>query len=244
MNKEIIHYCLLIGFTVFGIFKNSLSLNPIRFHCDNYILNTYLYFILSWGIIMATNSVLKLHDVKLKDLFSGPFTILLALASIMLLFALMVVPPQLFLTKHALYITEIVLLGILLYPYYITNTSLFYHVGITTFLILLCLSTFVYLFPDIVKDSWGTYLLIALFSLIISRVVEIFITIKYPEYKTNNKAISYISIIIFSLILMYDTKKIIVNAENCYNPDYINESLSLLLDSINIFSNLFVINDI
>ena len=53
-----------------------------------------------------------------------------------------------------------------------------------------------------------------------------------------------IIVMAISLILMYDTKKIIVNAENCYNPDYINESLSLLLDSINIFSNLFVINDI
>tara|TARA_B110000208_G_scaffold191887_1_gene260745 strand:- start:5695 stop:6276 length:582 start_codon:yes stop_codon:yes gene_type:complete len=193
---------------------------------------------------MATNSTLHSNNVSLQDLFSGPFTILLALASIMLLFALMVVPPRLFFTKHALYITEMILLGILLYPYYVKNQSLFYHVGITTFIILIVLSGFVYLFPDLIKDSWGNYLLTALLGLIIARVVELFIVIQYPEYKTNHKLISYISVTIFSLLIMYDTKKIIVNANNCYNPDYINESLSLLLDSVNIFSNIFMINEV
>ena len=72
MNNNILYYSLLIGFTVLGIFKNSLSFNPIRFHCDNYVLNTYLYFILSWGIVMATNSALKSYDVSLEQLFSGP----------------------------------------------------------------------------------------------------------------------------------------------------------------------------
>ena len=69
MELKVLHYFLLIGFTMFGIITNSLSFNPIRFHCDNYVLNTYLYFILSWGIIMATNSTLKKMDIKLNDLF-------------------------------------------------------------------------------------------------------------------------------------------------------------------------------
>ena len=50
MNYEIVSYLTVIGLVVFGIVKNSLSFKPIRFHCDNYVLNTYLYFILSWAI--------------------------------------------------------------------------------------------------------------------------------------------------------------------------------------------------
>ena len=115
MNTDVLYYTLLIGFTILGIFKNSLSLNPIRFHCNNYVLNTYLYFILSWGIMMATTTTLKNLDVKLNDLFSGPFTILLALSSICLLVGLLFVPPELFFTKHVLYIAEMMLLGIIQY---------------------------------------------------------------------------------------------------------------------------------
>ena len=100
MNTEILCYFLLIGFTVLGISTNSLSFNPIRFHCDNYVLNTYLYFILSWGIVMATNSTLSNSNVKLNELFSGPFTILIFLGSLVLLMSLLFVPPKMFFTKH------------------------------------------------------------------------------------------------------------------------------------------------
>ena len=43
MNSEILKYVLLIAFSILGIFKNSISFNPTRFHCDNYILNNYVH---------------------------------------------------------------------------------------------------------------------------------------------------------------------------------------------------------
>ena len=36
---------------------------------------------------------------------------------------------------------------------------------------------------------------------------------------------------------------IIINAENCVNPDYINESVNLFLDSVNLFTNIYRVND-
>ena len=108
MEIKIIHYFLLIGLTIFGIITNSLQFNPIQFQCDNYILNSYLYFILSWGIIMATNQGLLENKVELHDLFSGPFTILLMISTLTLLIGLLYVPPQMFFTKHFLYIIEII----------------------------------------------------------------------------------------------------------------------------------------
>ena len=240
MNKDILFYFLLIGFVTFGIVTNSLDFNPIQFHCDNYILNTYLYLILSWGIIMATNATLMHNNIKLHDLFSGPFTIIFFLASLGLLMAVYFIPPKLFFTKHMLYIVLIMLMGVFLYPYYITNKKLFHHVGITTLLLLIVLSIIAFTFPQIIRKSWGMYLFIGLIGLLVARITEAFIG--YKQNEKRSRIISYIAIVIFSLYVMYDTKKIIINADNCVNPDYINESLGLFLDSLNLFQNNYLLS--
>ncbi len=242
MNNDVLYYSLLIGFTILAIFKNSVSLSPIRFHCDNYVLNTYLYFILSWGVILATTTTLKNLDVKLNDLFSGPFTILLALSSICLLVGLLFIPPKLFFTKHFLYIAEMILLGITIYPYFVNNKSLFYHVAITTLAILVLLSLITYSVPNLVKDSWFIYLFISLIALFIARITELVITYRNKKRPKFSRWVSYISILVFSLFIMYDTKKVLVNADKCVNPDYINESINLVLDSLNLFSSLYDVN--
>ena len=103
MEINIIHYFLIIGLTIYGIITNSIQFNPIQFQCDNYILNSYLYFILSWAILMSTNKVLFDKKIELHELFSGPFTILLMVSTFALLIGLLYIPPQMFFTKHILY---------------------------------------------------------------------------------------------------------------------------------------------
>ena len=242
MNYEIISYLTVIGLVVFGIVKNSLSFKPIRFHCDNYILNTYLYFILSWAIVMSTNKGLSMANIQSSDIFSGPTSIIFMLGSLTLLMGLLFIPPKYFFTKHILYIVLIISLGFFIYPYYQNSKQLFMHVGITSFIMLIILSVIAYSFPKLIKDSWGIYLLIGLVGLLIARVVEIFVA-KNNTKKKMSRIISYVAIVIFSLLVMYDTKNIIRNAENCVNPDYINESLSLFLDSINLFQNNFLLSN-
>lgn len=241
MEIKVLHYVFLIGITVLAIIHNSLSFSPIRFHCSNYVLNTYLYFILSWGIIMATNSSLEKNNIELHYLFSGPFTILLMVSSMALLFGLIFVPPSLFFTKHLLFILEMVLLGIIIYPYYKNNKKLFSHVALTTLIVLILLTFITYNFSSYITDSWGTYLFYGLLAIIIARLIEIFRS-NY-QMKGNQRIISYISIILFSLYIMYDTKQILINSKNCVKPDYINESLSLILDSINLLQNIFLIRN-
>ena len=187
---------------------------------------------------MATNSTLSNSNVKLNELFSGPFTILIFLGSLVLLMSLLFVPPKMFFTKHLLYISFIVLLGIFLYPYYITNKQLFHHVGGTTLLMFIALSVIAFAYPQMISDGWGIYLFIALIGLLIARIMELFV--KFDSQKS--RIISYISVIVFSLYIMYDTKKIIVNAKQCINPDYINESINLFLDSINLFQNNYLLS--
>ena len=75
MEIQLTHYVLTIGLLVLAIAKNSLSYNPIRFLCDNYILNTYLYFLLSWAIMISTTKYLEDKGMKLHQLFSGPISL-------------------------------------------------------------------------------------------------------------------------------------------------------------------------
>ena len=39
MDNPVLYYILLVGLSVLGIFNNSVSLNPLRFHCNNCIIS-------------------------------------------------------------------------------------------------------------------------------------------------------------------------------------------------------------
>lgn len=240
MNREVLYYILLVGLSSMGIITNSVSFNPIRFHCSNYVLNTYLYFLLSWGIVLATVASLYINQVALSSLFASQSTIILAVFSILLLIGLLFTPASNFFTKHALYLILMVLFGVFLYPFYYKHKTMFNHISATTLIIFIGLTLLSFLKPDLIKDSWGYYLFIALVGILIARIVEVGIAYLKPEWYDPkfNKNISYVSILVFILYTLYDTKQILVNSKNCVNPDYINESLGIFLDSINLLQNI------
>ena len=246
MNNPILYYVILVGISVLGIFKNSVSLSPLRFHCNNYMLNTYLYFILSWGIVLSTVTAVQYKNIPLQQIFTKPFTILLTIGCIALILGLMALKAKTsFITKHILFILLLILFGVTLYPLYILNKDRFNHVGLTTIAIFLVLSTITALKPELISDSWSMYLFIAVVALFIARLVEIFVIERGNDGKLSNysRMVSYGAICIFSLFIMYDTKQVLVNASGCkvspFGPDYINESINLFLDSMNLFTNLY-----
>ena len=135
-------------------------------------------------------------------------------------------------------------MGVLIYPLYVNNIDLFKQVGLSTLMLVTTLSLVIYLFPNIMKDSIYTYLFIGLIGLTIARLVELFMVYKNQKIDSNyNRILSYISVFLFSLFIMYDTKRLFIGAQNCTNPDYINNSLNLFLDSVNIFTNMYNISD-
>lgn len=233
MNIELVSYFLVMALVIFGIFKNSITLHPIRFKCENYILNTYLYLILSWAVIMSTNAVLSSYDVQLHDLFSSQLSIVLMIGCMGLLVAVMFIPPRFFFSKHALYILELILLGLLMYPHYVNNKDAFTLAALSTFVIIIILSLVAFSFPDKIKNSWGMYLGIGLISLLVARIVDIYLNKK----QTRNKWLAYLSIVLFSVYVLYDTKRVLEHSKTCVSADYINESMGLFLDSFNIFVN-------
>ncbi len=249
MNNPILYYVILVGISILGIFKNSVSLSPLRFHCNNYMLNTYLYFILSWGIVLSTVTAVQYQNIPIQQIFTKPFTILLMIGSFVLILGLMALKAKTsFITKHILFIFLLILFGVTLYPLYILNKDRFNHVGLTTIGIFLILSIITVIRPQLVSDSWGMYLFIALIALLVARLIEIFVIEKANNGQISNysRMISYAAIGIFTLFIMYDTRQVMINAVSCrvspFGPDYINESINLFLDSMNLFTNLYSVD--
>ena len=75
--------------------------------------------------------------------------------------------------------------------------------------------------------------------LLLGLLIVRFIMFLFPRQHKINYALSYFSLVLFSLFMLYDTKKLIKKAKQCVKADYINDSLGVVLDSLNIFSNLF-----
>ena len=244
MNYKLLSSSLSIVLAIFLIIKNTLDFNPIRFHCENYVLNSYLYLFLTLAIAFSTIFSLESFKVTSDQLFTGNTKFLLLILSFILIFSVTMVSPRMFLLKHTLWILFIILLGIFMYPLFKEKSDVFYHAGISTATIVTILSVLAFTRPDLIKDSWFMPLFIGLIALIISQILERILAYNGIVHETRyNKMLSYVSIVLFSLFTLYDTKQIIKNANQCVNPDYINQSLDLFLDSLNIFTAIANINE-
>lgn len=244
MDYQLLSSILAIILTIFMIAKNSLSFNPIRFHCPNYILNTYLYTFLSIAILFTTILSIKKINITLEQLFTGSGRFLLLFLSILLVVGVITVNPKYFFTKHLIWICYLVLMGTILYPIYDSYKEHFTHTALTTAGIMVFLTSIAFLKPNLINLSWSNTLLTLTISLLIANVSERLLYYnKVIDSRKYSKTLSYGAIILFSFWVLYDTKRVIVNAENCVNPDYINQSLDFVLDSLNIFTNLINIKE-
>ena len=91
------------------------------------------------------------------------------------------------------------------------------------------------MFPQYIKLSWVSALTTALLGLIVIRLVDFLV----PFSSTMHYWLSYIGLLLFSFFMLYDTKKLIVKAKQCIRADYVNDSLGVFLNGLNIFMEVF-----
>ena len=104
--------------------------------------------------------------------------------------------------------------------------------------IFLTLTVFANLFKDFIPMSWERQLIYVLIGIIIVSIIS---AVFYSNSKMIFTYISIISIIVFGLFILIDTRKL--EMIDCNNPDYINNTINLLLDSVNIFVNVYSLNN-
>lgn len=111
----------------------------------------------------------------------------------------------------------------------------------------LATGTFVGMFAIGMFDSGnflgiGSYLIGALVGLIVAQLILMILrvtdTVGGTQGVTGQNILSFVGVGLFALFTAYDTQKIKLNARLCRGrPDYINESVSVFLDFINLFAN-------
>lgn len=240
VNSSVLQYFLVIGITVFAILKNSFSYNPIKFTCDNYVLNSYLYLILSWSIILAIITTMFNYGIDPLTSKYQKQMLAMALVAALSIFAIMLSGPLDIVKKHLFYFVLLAALAGITYPLRYIFPNKFYVFLWQTILILASLAGFSYLYPNLIGENIFGYMMLALGGLIISGLGELAILYFKPELYSGfyGTLTGYIGIALFMLFIVYDTNKIQQFAKTCVNADYIEQSTQLLLDMLNIMSNL------
>ena len=228
---------LIFVCVVFGIANSAIT--DGQFVCNRYILNTYLYIILTLNLLALQVLIMEYNNITFLPtllLFFGIF--ILILISIV---AMHKIRPQQIVIKHIVWLMFIVLMGLLFYPMYSLYTNRKGYIAatmLTTILLFIGLSVVAFIRPDLISLSWGPVLLALLIGVI---VLEVFMLIINKGYTTSSKwfrLISYFVVGLFMVFILYDTKRLQINAKKCVVADYISESLKLFLDIWNIFIRL------
>jgi FtsH-binding integral membrane protein len=239
-------FFLLLTFVITSFFIYKKAYANDRLTCNNYILNTYLYIILS--IIIVSIIVLLIEK---KTLYNGSnikyvskYFWIIFIFTIVFLFLTMIIDPRKTIIKHLSWLGFICLIGITMFPIYIFTkmNNVFLKTLITTLIIVIGLTGVAFYKPELISLSWGPILITILFIGIIMRLLNIFLNKDNVSQNKWSYILSYGFVILFSFLLLYDTKKLQVNAKKCIIPDYINESIGIFLDIINLFSNMGRIN--
>jgi len=244
-NKIIPYVSLLAIISIIIVAIYNSAFKGGRFTCNRYILNSYLYILLILVTIVLQVKFMDEKNVSVLDIFKYfngilGFIILLFLV-IGLLFVLMYIPPKFVLIKHIVFLLFALVLGMLAYPSYMKSKqeNTLVSVMFSLVAILFFFTAVAFIKPDLISLSWGPILLFLLIGMIIAQVVFMIMNRKNPNAK-RPKVFAYILIVLFIFFLLYDTKKIQVNAKKCITEkaDYINESLGVILDVLNLFQNL------
>ena len=246
VNRKLIPVYGLLGILAILIVNvYNTAFKGGKFTCNRYILNTYLYILLALVIISLQNIIMEQQNVSIETIF-GRFRgwvglILLFVITIGILILLMRINPKNVLTKHLVWLIFVAILGALAYPTYIQtieeNTLMVVLMSLIA--ILISFTVFAFLKPEWISLSWGPVLVFLLLSGIIGELCY-YIFNRDKKISGRSKVMSYFFIILFTMFILYDTKKIQVNAVNCKEAtvDYINESLGIVLDALNLFQNL------
>lgn len=231
-HKFISGICFIIVMCVALKITTNISNGKFSWNCENPILGSYIYLLLGFVIMYFFGSIIaeNRYDSNMVP-FIGSIIMVFVLT-----FLVITMPPQNFGSKHFLWFAYLFCLTMILSPSRLNGNkvmkTLIISVGI-----FLTLSVFANVFKDLVPMSWERQLIYALLGLI---VVSIISAVFYRNSKMVFTYISIISLIVFGLFVLIDTRKL--EMIDCNNPDYINNTLNLLLDSVNIFLNVYSLN--
>jgi hypothetical protein len=196
-------------------------------------------------LIVLLNDQYCIFNPILELLFELGGVIILLLIMAGLTYALYTIEPQNILASNAIWLSLVVLIGIIIIPTILFGklTGVVGLAGILTVVIVIATGLLGYYMGDkIITFDWDRYLTYALIGLIIVLVIgQIFIT-DYETMLTFIYITSIMGLIIFVLLLLSNHKKLKENADKCVDgkviPNYPQESWGLVIKIVNVFTDL------
>lgn len=237
---KIFGFSLVFLVLCFSIANNSFK--DGKFTCNKYLLNTYLYIVLTFNIIILLTLGLEYRNYNYR--MSWAILLGLFLISIACIFFMHSIDPEKVVLKHSVWLVFVLIMGFIFYPMYMTSDKgVVASAMFTTLCITVFLSLIAYIKPELISLSLGPILFLGLIAVIILELTLLFVFRNKLGQKSHIfRAISYFVIFLFMGYILYDTKRLQMNAKACVKADYIRESLKLFLDIFNIFVRLVGLN--
>jgi FtsH-binding integral membrane protein len=247
-------FCCLTIFIIICILIGNYAFKNGILTCDHYVFNTYLYIILAIlliFIIVLINDQFGIFNSFIIWLVQGSIArlIITIIAILVILFVLInqlnKVNPENILVSNLIWFSLIFILGFFLIPtiWFGRLNDVVGLAGILTISITAIVGLAGYYYGDqIVTFDWDTYLSYSLFGIIIVSIIGRFLITDYNQMMNFFLVISIISLIIFTLLLLSNHKKLKQNADKCIDgkvvPNYPVESFGLFIKILNIFQDL------
>jgi len=230
---------------VFIIVAFSIAINSFKdgkFTCNKYTLNTYLYIILTFNIIAILCLSLEHNNIQYKiNLWQ---LLAIFLVTIGFLISLHFINADKIVFKHIVWALFVLGIGLIFYPMYnsLTDKSVVLSAAFTTIMLTIGLSIIAYIKPNWISLSEGPILFVLLVGGLIMEISLLIIYRKnYSKISNIFRATSYFFIAVFMGYILYDTKMLQIRAKECVKADYIQESLHLFLDILNIFVRMLAL---
>jgi len=223
-----------MGLISHNAFKNGKAV------CESYIMNSYLYIAL--GVCIIGYSSFLLIDTDIISKTKGTGIILMSMVlSFVFLIGLLVTLNKNVIQSHIFWLLLIITFGIILTPSIINTTNpLIADALLITAIIFFSMSIIGYVGYDKIINHvgiFGVFLFVCLLAIILYELFYIFFQKSYPKKKRRH--VAYLVILVFALFIIYDTvllqKRAMICSDTNNPANYPKESVSIILDLINIF---------
>ncbi len=227
-NINLLGLLLLTFFILFSAF-NKKGLPT----CNRFLINTYAYILF---MILFIFNFIETINIPSKTIAQNYF--FLFILNISLLIPLLMIPSSNPLLKHFILILWLVSFAIILYPLKLRleqkSSSDIQNLMLIFIFLILSASILTLILPSQFLYGLSLPLFIGLLGLIFAQIVDVLLG------SDNNKMISSIAVVLFTIFISYDTHLAIEASKSCKEnkADYIQYSMGLFLDFINLFSSL------
>ena len=220
---------LLLTFFIFFSAFNKKGLPT----CNRFLINTYAYILFMILFIFNFIEYLTIQPTAIAQNY-----FLLFILNISLLIPLLIISSSIPILKHFILILWLSSFAFLIYPLKLRleqkSTADLEKLMLIFIFIIIAASILSIILPARFFNGLSLPLFIGLLGLIFAQIVDVLLG------SNNNKTISSIAVILFTIFISYDTHLAIVASKNCKEDkaDYIQYSMGLFLDFINLFSSL------